>query len=213
MNILFILDYWLDTIAAALGVVATFVGIYTAFKLMESDQPTFVADEGTSVPSLAPEERAMAFSVAKPRASTTHPTAIEWRTEGQQAQPNASPRTPAQQSAELLPPRLDVDKVRALGSERLRLTLRNNGGTMIFQDVKVGEFNEMEVAYTPPIYREKESFAQGSALNFTLQCQQMERGTYHFFVAFRDDEGQLYQQEIAGLGTEPPIIEQPFRAK
>ncbi len=209
---LFLLDYWLDTIAAALGVIATLVGIHTAFRLMDHNRSALATEPVVSTPPGSGHEGAMAFSVAKPKPITSRAMAVE-------AQPSlvsvgsATAKETKSEAlvAEILPPELHVDRLRHVGSDCLRLTLRNRGSTLSFQAFELGEFNEMEVTYTPPVYREKESFARGSALNFTLQSHQLERATYHFFVIFEDEAGQIYRQEVAGMGAEPPIIETPVR--
>lgn len=209
---LFLLDYWLDTIAAALGVIATFVGIYTAFRLMGHDRPALATEPITSTPQGSVDERAMAFSVAKPKQVNSRAVAVEAQPTLVSVGPATAKETKSRALvAEILPPELHVDRLRSVGSDRLRLTLRNGGSTLVFQSFELGEFNEMEVTYTPPVYREKESFARGSALNFTLQSHQLERATYHFFVIFKDEAGHTYRQEVAGMGAEPPIIETPVR--
>jgi hypothetical protein len=212
MNFSFILDYWLDTTAAALGVVATLVGIYTAFRLLDRRQPMLEMAGGPSFSAVVPEEKAMAFSVVKPK--TPAPQSLSREVLPTAAsQSGLHPSHQAQtQLAELMPPELSADGLRSLGEDRLRLTLRNAGQTLAFQRFEPGEFNEMEVNYTPPVYREKETFARGSALNFTLQSSQLERATYHFFVVFKDEAGHTYRQEVAGMGAENPIIERPVRA-
>lgn len=205
MNTLFLLNYWLDAIAAALGVFATLVGIYTAFRLMEEEQPTLTLATSDASSAQPGGEGAKAFSAAKPRGTTPRPLPAP---SGHVPLPMPAQSGTASRLSAPMPPGLSVDRVRRLGDERLRLTLRNTGGTLTFCDLDFGEFNEMEVDYTPPVYRDKESFAQGSALNFTLHSEQLERATYHFFVIFEDEAGQRYRQEVAGMGVEPPIIEQ-----
>ena len=44
-------------------------------------------------------------------------------------------------------------------------------------------------------------------MNFVLKGSDLEMATYHFTIFFKDKEGNPYKQEVAGMGSEHPIIE------
>lgn len=203
---LLVVEYWLDAAAAVLGVFATIVAIYTAFRLLENDRRKSLVLSAAHQPDVVPSaQRAQAFSVVR-----NQPTRWARSTDTSSlSTPQVSRPTGSKQSAPPSQPYLVVDRALQIGQQQLRLTLRNSGSLLTFEGFETGEFNEMELAYTPPVYREKESFAQGSALNFTMTSSQLDRATYHFFVIFSDQDGKRYRQEVAGMGMEAPIIENP----
>ncbi|MEM7371069.1 MAG: hypothetical protein AAF587_20815 [Bacteroidota bacterium] len=91
----------------------------------------------------------------------------------------------------------------------LRLALTVRGDTLIYQKISLGDWNELQVSYEPPIFRKQESYAPGTALNFHISGEQLDTRTYQFFVHYKDNSGRAYRQEIGGMGTENPIVEGP----
>lgn len=91
----------------------------------------------------------------------------------------------------------------------LRLALTVRGDVLIFQKITLGDWNELQVSYEPPIFRKQESYAPGTALNFHITGEQLDMKTYQFFIHYQDGSGRAYRQEIGGMGTENPIIEGP----
>ncbi len=208
MDLLSVAESWLDVLAAIIGVVSTIVGVYTAIRLVEWQEPTLSQQSSTAVyrKASAPMSAPLAASAAAAAASSSALRRPDVRPHGakESAAPAAVAAAPTPDS-----PWLALKQLRKVSDDCLRLTLRNDGDTLIFAVLQPGTHHEMEAIYDPPVFREKESYARGSALNIALQHPVIEQATYQFWVHYRDLAGQSYRQEIVGMGTDRPIVEPP----
>jgi hypothetical protein len=102
-------------------------------------------------------------------------------------------------------------KVTQLSDTDVRLALEVSGGTLIYLDLEPGKWNELAVTYSPPIFREEESYAPGTRLAFEISGPELMYRTYQFSILYQDQSGQAYRQEIGGMGLEAPILEVPVR--
>jgi hypothetical protein len=179
-------ETWIDLIIAGIGMLAGLVGIIVGLRYMRMQE---VTPPETTVASPAPPPAPL------------RPIA---------------PSPPAQKAPEVAPasentPRLSIGAIALVAPNRLRLSLRNDGPTLRYERLEPEAFNELAVTYDPPIFREEERYATGTALTFSLSGPEAARKSYHFQLFFQTLEGEPYRQEVAGVGQEPPILEKPVR--
>ena len=118
------------------------------------------------------------------------------------------PISPSEVSEEI---HVQAVKITQLTDTDLRLALEVTGGTLIYLDLELGKWNELAVKYSPPIFREEESYAHGTRLAFEITGPELMFRTYQFSILYQDPSGQTYRQEVGGMGLEAPILEAPLR--
>jgi hypothetical protein len=109
-------------------------------------------------------------------------------------------------------PRLVAEQLSLDTPHSLSLKLKVAGEKLIYKKLKTNEHNELNIAYQTPqreIHASIEEFSDGETVSFTLAGKGIIAKTYHFTVYYGDSEGNLYTQQIAGMGKEYPIIEPP----
>jgi len=194
MNLLIIADYWLDISAILLGIVSTIVAVFHAIRIMEREKDAQSAgDTPLFAPSIvtASSRPSQIFSPAPARESFTEKEIL--------------PQLVAEHNTDA--PQLEVSEIKMTGLGIVRLLLKNVGGNLVFDEMELGDCNEMEVAYTPPIHRELDIYTTGSVIPFTLRHKDAEAATYQFVIRYKDVEGRSFSQEVAGMGAECPILE------
>ena len=111
-------------------------------------------------------------------------------------------------------PELIPEKLTLRSANSMSLSLRNNGGKLIYRKITLGKNNELDVQYQPSSAKIKtimEEYPNGSSITFYLDGKHVISRTYQFNVHFLDMDGNEYSQKISGLGKEYPIVEQPVR--
>lgn len=205
MDLLSLTETWLDILAAMLGVLSTLVAVRTAIRLLEWSERESLAPSST----LSLSQRRGEWIGAP---VTTPQPSLVLAGRPFDAPESLPPILPPQSSAprpSSAPLGLAFKRIKGLGSQQIRLSLRNQGGKLHFLRVEPGPYQEVEVTYTPPVFREKETYTCGTALNFTLRGHDIDLKTYQFWVFFQDEKGQTFKQEIMGLGLELPLVEPP----
>ncbi|MEO1448703.1 MAG: hypothetical protein AAFV07_04200 [Bacteroidota bacterium] len=216
-------ELWLDIGVAALGAIAGIVGVWMAWRLMRPDDNADI-----SLASLAQSKpvnvNKAAVTVKQTAPVATPPTvakapAKKKPAKSPQAKPGPSPKTEVFQSNFKVPsreasrkqPALKVLRIQHFSPEEIRIVLQNTGGTLIFLELITAEFNEVEIAYSPPIFRDEERYVQGTSMHIGIKGKNLEDRTYHFSIRFIDLEGNQFKQEVAGMGLEKPIVEKPVK--
>ena len=110
------------------------------------------------------------------------------------------------------PPKLEADQLSLDTPNTLLLKLRNAGNRLIYKKIKTNDHNQLDIQYQAPdrkVNKMIEEFPSGSTMTFSLSGQGIIAKTYHFTIYFGDDEGNLYTQQVAGMGKEYPIVDVP----
>ncbi|MEL6699394.1 MAG: hypothetical protein AAFV78_12470 [Bacteroidota bacterium] len=107
----------------------------------------------------------------------------------------------------LTPPALKFQRIAWTQDQGLKLTLQNTGSTLSFERMATEKYNELQIQYQQPLFTHRAVYAPYTSMNFVLKGSDLEMATYHFTIFFKDKEGNPYKQEVAGMGSEHPIIE------
>lgn len=206
----------LDIGVAILGALAGIIGVWMAWRLMRPDED--VKPSLSNLASAPPVQESAPLQVIKPAAvpakpATTAPLPKATKKQLAPAQTEVfAPKlkAPAKEGTQGQPI-LKVHRVQRFSPEEIRIVLQNAGSTLIFLELISAEFNEVEIAYAPPIFRDEERYVQGTSMHISLKGKELQNRTYHFSIRFIDLEGNQYKQEVAGMGLENPIIEAPVR--
>ena len=124
----------------------------------------------------------------------------------------AKPKNPESFVApELIPEQLTLKS-----PESINLRLKVKGNKLIYRKLRQGDYNELKINYqSSPLASaaRKNEYPTGNSLTFSINGEQVTSKTYQFTVFFDDDHGNVYSQQIAGLGREYPIVEKPQKVK
>ena len=107
----------------------------------------------------------------------------------------------------LTPPALKFQRVVWTQDQGLKLTLQNTGSTLSFERIVTEKYNELQIQYQQPLFTHRAVYAPYTSMNFVMKGSDLEMATYHFTIFFKDKDGNPYKQEVAGMGSENPIIE------
>lgn len=100
-------------------------------------------------------------------------------------------------------------QVQKEGTDIATLSFLNKGGEFNLEKVQMGKFNELAIERMKHASASSAHVAAVDSLQFRLKGDDLENRTYQFILWYRDLSGRRYQQEISGLGTELPIMDQP----
>jgi hypothetical protein len=189
-------EIWLDLLVIGIGLIATLAIVWVLLR--QSRQIAQLPEEPVAVP--APPAPAAAPRVAYPqeeRVATRQYAAYQLDA--------PAPLLPALQQAWVSPPRLEAVELVLLSADELRLSLQNQGGELYLLSFDPADHNEVVIH----IEENQRRYPEGAALRFRLIGRRIVTRTYQFLVHYSDAAGQLYRQEIAGMGREKPILEAP----
>ena len=198
-------------------------GGYIAFKLL--GPPTKDAPASPAAPKkvapIAPVEPAPRISkTVRPSAIEANPPTSSGKTIFDQIQqPPAAPahkvsqpdfsaqkdKDASQQLQGFTPGQLRLES-----ASRLLLTLKNEGGKVIYRRVSVGPNNEVTVTHVlaaQPLNSLLPEYPTGSEIHFHLDADNVIGRTFQFTLYYGDLQGNLYRQDVSGLGKEYPIVD------
>ncbi|MEO0468850.1 MAG: hypothetical protein AAF206_04450 [Bacteroidota bacterium] len=120
---------------------------------------------------------------------------------------------PLTEAANSKAPFLKPDRLILVAPNVLSLTLTNKGGDLVFEKIKPGPNNELQITFEPLNGRSdgKSIMSPGSNLNISIKGEQVIYKTYQFVIEYRDLKGQMYRQQIAGMGKEYPIVDEAVK--
>lgn len=116
----------------------------------------------------------------------------------------------------IIAPELIPEQLTLKSPESINLRLKVKGNKLIYRKLRQGDYNELKINYqSSPIASaaSKNEYPTGNSLTFSINGAQVTSKTYQFTVFFDDDHGNVYSQQIAGLGREYPIVEKPQKVK
>ncbi|MEM6803901.1 MAG: hypothetical protein AAF696_21020, partial [Bacteroidota bacterium] len=123
-----------------------------------------------------------------------------------------APKKEAVQSMpELIPEQLTLRSPKSIN-----LKLKVKGNKLFYKSLSQGSYNELKINYQPAIGKlssKQDEYPTGNSVIFSINGENVISKTYQFTVYFRDASGNIYSQQIAGLGREYPIIDKPQLAK
>lgn len=198
MNLLILSESWLDLAAIVLGGFSTVVCVIMGIRLLEwSDLKPDLT--GWNQPGLIPQlltNTGEGLSTVRISVANTQ----SW------LESKEVVAAPVKRTG------LSFKRIKQLGTNEVRISLKVESPQFQYQRMEAGPYNELEVSYTPPVFRQKEIFSKGAALNFSIKGADLSSATYQFWVYFQDEIGNSFKQEVMGLGTETPLFEAPIRA-
>lgn len=207
---------WLDLSIVLIGAVALGAAAWAGWQLFGKAQPK----SATLNPALASRQSISRGTsrTSKPvmaglpignRSSRTETVMDRFQGKGTPmaapAQPDFLPADPAIGEVGLIAAGLQLE-----GSNLLKLTLKNTGPKVIFKRIKTGTDNEVKVEHLrhlAPLNTILPEYPTGTFIGIALTSDQILDATYQFTIYYGDLQGNLYRQEISGLGKEYPIIE------
>ncbi len=96
------------------------------------------------------------------------------------------------------------------GADKILLQLENQGKTLLLDEIRTGDNNELEILVEPPLKASgAHIYGPKSRLSLILKGEKVIFKTYDFSLLYHNHDGQVFRQKIAGLGNEFPIIEAP----
>lgn len=126
------------------------------------------------------------------------------------------PVAKAVSSEQIIAPELIPEQLTLKSPESINLRLKVKGNKLIYRKLRQGDYNELKINYqSSPVLSaaSKNEYPTGNSLTFSINGDQVTSKTYQFTVFFDDDHGNVYSQQIAGLGREYPIVEKPQKVK
>ena len=169
-------------------------------------------EKSKEIPKAQPINKMQAQKPAKPRSIIDQVKEEKTRTEKPQSRLEKLSSPPPKAEAVEQPaktPFLKPDRLILVAPNVLSLTLINQGGNLVFEKITPGPNNELQVSFEPINGRSdgKSVMPTGSNLRISIKGEQVIYKTYQFVIEYRDLKGQMYRQQIAGMGKEYPIVE------
>ncbi len=214
-------ETWLDLLVIVLGVVALVIGSYQAIKMIahSSTKKLPVAPSSKSAspatpdsqPTKTPAKAATPEQVAPKKGSTIFDNLSkpEKLASPLAAMPDFSPPKPRPKSEETTLRCFVADQLRLESASRLVLVLKNEGPSCIYKRVSNGPHNEVTITHIQDSQRIKTllpEYGTGSEIKFHLEADNVISRTFQFTMYYGDLQGNLFRQDISGLGKEYPIV-------
>jgi len=111
-------------------------------------------------------------------------------------------------------PELIPEKLTLRSAASINLMLKVKGNKLVYRKIRQGSYNELKIQYHPQpgankADTKKNEYPTGNSLVFSINGENVTSKTYQFTVYYGDTKGNIYSQQIAGLGKEFPIVDQP----
>ena len=113
-------------------------------------------------------------------------------------------------------PELIPEQLTLKSPKSINLKLKVKGNKLFYKKLSQGSYNELKINYQPALAKlgaKQHEYPTGNSVVFLINGENATSKTYQFTVYFSDAAGNLYSQQIAGLGREYPIIDKPQLAK
>lgn len=201
------LETWLDILVILIALISLGVALYLALRLMkrESGKNSTPADV---TPSKIPESPVLSKQKSSSKgkktvfdqisANPTPPKSVSKPVFDQLSQ------SPASSNGFM------ADQLRLESGSRLVLALKNTGPKVIFKRVSAGPNNEVTITHVKeaqPTNSLLPEYPQDSSISFHLEADNVIGRTFQFTLYYGDLQGNLYRQDVSGLGKEYPIID------
>lgn len=213
-------ETWLDILIIVVALISLGVAIFMALRLMKGDdskkeetQPIpetkpIIPVSKTTVPSGRQTEN-------KKKASGTSKTVFDQIAASPPPPPKAVSKpvfdTISQSAKEIANSQGFVaDKLQLESASRLLLQLKNTGAKVIYKRVSPGPNNEVtitNVQAAQPLNSLLPEYPKDSSIHFHLDADNVIGRTFQFTLYYGDLQGNLYRQDISGLGKEYPIVD------
>lgn len=213
-------ETWLDILIIVVALISLGVAIYMALRLMKGEEdkqeaptpapaakPIFPASK-TAVPSDRQVEN-------RKKPSATSKTVFD-KIAASPPPPPKSVSKPvfdsiSQSAKEIANSQGFVaDKLQLESGSRLLLQLKNTGAKVIFKRVSPGPNNEVTITHVQaaqPLNSLLPEYPKDSSIHFHLDADNVIGRTFQFTLYYGDLQGNLYRQDISGLGKEYPIVD------
>lgn len=213
-------ETWLDILIIVVALIALGVAIYMALRLMKGEdnkketalptpeaKPIFPASKTT-----IPVDRQAEI---KKKPSGTSKTVFDKIAASPPPPPKAVSKpifdTISQSAKEIANSQGFVaDKLQLESASRLLLQLKNTGAKVIYKRVSPGPNNEVtitNVQAAQPLNSLLPEYPKDSSIHFHLDADNVIGRTFQFTLYYGDLQGNLYRQDISGLGKEYPIVD------
>lgn len=114
---------------------------------------------------------------------------------------------------QILPaPELIAEKLTLRSPESINLTLKVKGNKLVYRKLSHGSYNELRINHQPTLNRNearRNEYPTGNSLTFSINGENVISKTYQFTIYFGDMAGNVFSQQVAGLGKEYPIVDKP----
>ena len=227
-------ETWIDLLVIVIAFVAVIVGIITGIKMFKQEEsvkeeepslkssvqkPVSLKKEKSLPKEKAPkkvQEQVIEKEISLVNSSSRKLFNSKPEKDTQPVNPVTRQNSPghhfSSSSGSMQPPKLEADQLSLDTPNTLLLKLRNAGNRLIYKKIKTNDHNQLDIKYQAPDRKANkmiEEFPSGSTMTFSLSGQGIIAKTYHFTIYFGDDEGNLYTQQVAGMGKEYPIVDVP----
>lgn len=213
-------ETWLDILIIVVALISLGVAIYMALRLMKGEDNK--------------KEEAQAISEAKPIFPVAKTTVPSGRQAENKKKPSGTSKTVFDQIAASPPPPpkavskpvfdtisqsakeiansqgFVADKLQLESASRLLLQLKNTGAKVIYKRVSPGPNNEVTISNVQaaqPLNSLLPEYPKDSSIHFHLDADNVIGRTFQFTLYYGDLQGNLYRQDISGLGKEYPIVD------
>lgn len=111
-------------------------------------------------------------------------------------------------------PELIPEKLTLRSPESINLVLKVKGNKLIYRKISQGSYNELKIKYQPTLNKSevrKNEYPTGNSLVFSINGDKVITKTYQFTIFYGDMAGNVFSQQVAGLGREYPIVDKPVK--
>ena len=215
------LETVLDIVIIVIALAALGVAIFMALRLMKKSSPAEPAASAAK-PAAAPKPATTspAKSSPAPKSEAPKPPKSTGKTIFDQVsttpqQPKSFSKPVFDQISESAKEIANsqgfvAEQLRLESASRLVLSLKNTGAKVIFKRVSPGPNNEVTVTHVQeaqPTNSLLPEYPKDSSIFFHLDADNVIGRTFQFTLYYGDLQGNLYRQDVSGLGKEYPIID------
>lgn len=212
-------ETWLDLLIIIIALISLGVAIYMALRLLKGEDGASKKEATAPADSLFPTTKttipSSRESTIKKKSSGTSQTVFD--------QIAASPPPPPKSVSKPVFDKISqsakeitnsegfvADKLQLKSASRLHLSLKNTGAKVIYKRVSPGPDNEVTITHVDsaqPLNSLLPEYPKDSDIHFHLDADNVIGRTFQFTLYYGDLQGNLYRQDISGLGKEYPIVD------